>query len=102
MRFPKPPKPPKFYWNLSLKNRQRFCRYVVNPWWKIHWFFSKTLTKRGIEMLVARFLFWQYCRRGDLVDFINRKNPAFLPTHHKIWSFLLWWPGSVWKLIDKY
>lgn len=66
MRFPKP-RVPRNYFKWSLRNRQRFCKWIWNHWWKIKEFFEKRLTRKGLsdwwEATKFNFEVWRLIRK---------------------------------------
>ena len=66
MWFPKP-RVPKNYFKWSLRNRQMFCDWIWNPWWKIKEFFEKRLTSKGLsdwwEATKFNFEVWRLIRK---------------------------------------
>lgn len=67
MRFPKPTyTPPKWYWRLPLRWRQRYCRWVIWKWEALHGFFTHILTKETFcRRIPAAASFTWYCWRTD-------------------------------------
>lgn len=67
MRFPKPPyTPPKWYWRLPLRWRQRYCRWVIWKWEAAYAFCTHILSRAFLRDGLPRIAeFTWFCLRED-------------------------------------
>lgn len=71
MTFPKPPEPPSWYWRMSLKNRQRYCKWFNDRWWAVYFFWNKWMNRQGFRMMRERVSFWWFCIRLDFCEWMQ-------------------------------
>lgn len=84
---------PDWYWKLPLKWRQRYCKIVANPWMKAVRFCDKWISTDGFKTFVGMVRFKIYCKRADIADWIEERNPGFLyKRHRKLWMAIQYWP----------
>lgn len=91
MRFPRCPGPPRWYWRLPTKWRQRYCRWYVWKWEAVHEICTRVLTRRVLlESLPEAMSFSWYLLRADLDD--RRRNGGSNPA----WSDIIGLQRSYW------
>ena len=79
MNFPPPyRKPPEWYWGLPLVWRQRYCRWVIWNWERLHRFFTKIVTRKFLLRTLPAILGWQWhCFTRDYSEGLKKtRNPV--------------------------
>ena len=93
MRFPKCPKPPKWYWRLPIRWRQLYCRWFVWKWDAVHSVCTRILTREWFrDHFMEALSFSWYLLREDLAERLRRsgRNPT--------WSDIIGLQRSYWSL----